>query len=150
PLQPAHGPGPNWLTTRPTLKVVAQLAGRLVALARLLRHRRQADRLQVAWDLWVELAGRFRFVVQYVVEQHPSVAFERQLAGQDLVKDHTQAIHIAAAVDFMTFAARLLGAHVGRRAENLALNRQRGFAALALGEAEVHNLGKVGARLRAF
>ena len=50
------------------------------------------------------------------------IAAERQLAGQQLVEDHAQAVDVAAAVDPVALAAGLLGAHVGRRAEHLAVD----------------------------
>ena len=72
-----------------------------VAPAGLLGHRLQADRLQVARDAVVEAARRPRLVVQHLVQQHPRGAAERQLAGQQLVEDHAQAVDVAAAIDLV-------------------------------------------------
>ena len=121
-------------------QVVGQLPRRGVAPARLLGHRLQADRLQVAGDVVVEAPRAARLVVQHLVQQHPRRAAERQLAGQQLVEDHAQAVDVAAAVDAVRLAPGLLGAHVGRRAQHLAVDRHRDLARLALGQAEVHQV----------
>ena len=44
-----------------------------------------------------------------------------KLAGQTVVEDDAQLIDVAAAVHLVAFATRLLGAHVGRRAQHLAV-----------------------------
>ena len=113
---------------------------RRVAPPRLLGHRLEADRLQVARDVVVERRGRPRLVVQHLVQQHPRRAAERQLAGQQLVEDHAEAVDVGAAVDLVRLAAGLLGAHVGGRAQHLALERHRDLARVALGQAEVHDV----------
>ena len=78
--------------------------------------------------------------MQHLVQEHPLAAPERQLAGQQLVEDHPQAVHVAAAVDLVRLAAGLLGAHVGRRAQHLAIERHRDLARVPLGQAEVHQV----------
>jgi hypothetical protein len=69
-------------------------------------------------------------------------AAERQLAGQQLVKDDAKAVNVAAAIDLVSLAARLLGAHVGRRAEHLTLDRHGAVAGIALGQAEIDQPGR--------
>ena len=71
-------------------------------------------RLQIARDLVVELARRPRLLVQDLVQQHPRVAAEGQLARQQLVQHHAQAVHVGSAIRPVALAARLLRRHVGR------------------------------------
>ena len=44
---------------------------------------------------------------------------------QELEQDHAQRIDVAAAVGRVAFAACLFGGHIGRRAEDPALERHR-------------------------
>ena len=90
--------------------------------------------------LVVEPARRPRLVLQHLQQQHPPVAAERQLAGQQLVEDDAEAVDVAAGVDPVRLAAGLLGAHVGRRAQHLAVEGHRRLVGLALGQAEVHQV----------
>ena len=60
--------------------------------------------------------------------------------GEQLVQHDAQAIDVAAAVNAVG-RTELLGAHVGERAEHLAVERHRGLAGFALGQAEVHDPG---------
>ena len=71
--------------------------------------------------LRVELSRAGRLVVDHLVNQHPRVAAERQLAGQQLKQNHAERVHVAAAVGRVGFAFRLLRRHVGRRAQHLAV-----------------------------
>ena len=68
------------------------------------------------------------------------VAAERPLAGQQLVEDDAEAVDVAAAIDPARLAPRLLGRHVGRRAQDLALLGHRDLFRLPLGQAEVHQV----------
>ncbi len=113
---------------------------RRVTARRGLGHRLEADRLQVARNLVVELARRPRLVVQHLEQQHLSVAAERPLPGQQLVEDDPQAVDVGPAVGLVRFAARLLGRHVGRRAQELAVHGHRRFVGVVLGQAEVHQV----------
>ncbi len=69
---------------------------------------------------------------------------ERQRTGQQFIKQHAQRIDIRAGVDILRAHLRLLGAHVLRRADKLALlGVQRPFGqrlSEGLGDAEVDNL----------
>ena len=74
------------------------------------------------------------------MQEHPRVAAERQLPGQHLVEDDPQAVDVATAIDLVGLAPRLLGAHVGRRAQHLAVERHRDLARFTLGQPEVHQV----------
>jgi hypothetical protein len=77
--------------------------------------------------------------VQDLVQEHPLRAAERQLASQQLVQHHPQAVHVGPAVHLVRVAAGLLRAHVRRGAQHLALDGHRDLAGVALGQAEVHH-----------
>ena len=81
------GPCADRLAAQVAPQVVGQLLRRGVAAGGRLGHRLQADRLQVARDLVVELPRRARLVLEDLEDQHPPVAPERALAGQQLVED---------------------------------------------------------------
>ncbi len=53
---------------------------------------------------------------------------------------HAQAVDVAAAVDLVALAAGLLRAHVGRRAQHLAVQRHGDLARVPLGQAEIHQV----------
>jgi hypothetical protein len=75
-LRTADGPGLDRPAVEEPAQVGGQFAGRLVAPRRLLGHRPQAYRLQVARNVVVEAARRPGVVVQHLVQQHPLVALE--------------------------------------------------------------------------
>ena len=75
-----------------------------------------------------------------LLDQHPRVAAERQLAGEQLEQDHAERINVAAAVGAVGFPFGLFGRHVGRRAQHLAVDRHRDFAHFAPRQAEVHQV----------
>ena len=85
--------------------------------------------------------GGARLVLQHLQDQHPPIAAERALAGQELVENDPEAVDVAPGVDPVRLAARLLGRHVGRRAQHLAVLGHDGLVGLALGQAEVHQVG---------
>jgi len=68
--------------------------------------------------------------------------FERANAGQALVQNHSQGIHVGARVE-IAFASDLLGGHVVRRAQRRAFLRElqapRAFG-VELGDAEIQDL----------
>ena len=74
------------------------------------------------------------------MHEHPGVAAEGKLAGEELEEDHAERIDIAAAVGGVGFALGLFGRHVGRRAEDLAVHRDGDFADFAARQAEVHEV----------
>ena len=51
------------------------------------------DRIQIARCFWL--------LMQNLVQQHPLVAAEGQLTGDQLVKNHAEAVDVAAAVYFV-------------------------------------------------
>ena len=104
-------------------KLVGKFVCSLVALTWVLFQALQPDRLQVALDIGVQLPRAGRFVVDHLVNQHPRVAAKREFARQQLKQDDAQRIHVAAAVGGVGFAVGLLGGHVGRRAEDVAVDR---------------------------
>ena len=148
PLGPADRPRADRLAVQEAPQVVGELLRGRIAAGGRLGHRLQADRLQVARDLVVELARRPRLVLEDLEDQHPPVAAERAFAGQQLVEDDARAVDIAPGVDPVRLAARLLGRHVGRRAQHLAVLGHDGLLGLALGQAEVHQV-RAGPRRRA-
>jgi hypothetical protein len=70
-----------------------------------------------------------------------AIAPERALAGKQFVEDHAEAIDIGPPVDLIRFTPCLLGRHVGRRPEDLAVQGHGGVVRFALGQAEVHQIG---------
>ena len=62
------------------------------------------------------------------------------LAGEQLVEHDARAVNVGPDVDPVRLAARLLGRHVGRRAQHLPVLGHDGFLGLALGQAEVHQV----------
>ena len=119
-------------------QVGGQIARRGVTPPRLLCQRLQADRLQIARNAIVELAQALRLVVENLVQQHPEVAAEGELAGEQFVEDDTEAVHVAAAVDLARLTGRLLRAHVRRCAYDRPILSDPNVSGVALGEAEVH------------
>ena len=61
------------------------------------------------------------------------LAVERRAAGEQLVEQHAQRIDVAARVDVQAAAFRLLGAHVERRADHLAVAGEHRLARSAPG-----------------
>ena len=57
---------------------------------------------------------RAGLVLQHLLPDHRPIPTERQLAGEHLVQDSAEAIQVAAPVDAVRLAPRLLGRHVGR------------------------------------
>ena len=99
PFDPADRACADRLAAQEAPQVVGQLPRGGIAPGGRLGHRLQADRLQVARDLVVELPRRPRLVLEDLEDQHPAVAPERPLAGQQLVEDDAEAVDIAAGVD---------------------------------------------------
>src|SRR5207302_2029765 len=81
-----------------------------------------------------------RLVGDNLLEHHADGASKRELAGQQLIEDDPEGVDIAAAVDAEALAARLLRAHVSRRAQDLAFHGQPDVSAVASGEAEIHDV----------
>ena len=65
-------------------------------------------------------------------------ALERLPPAAQAIEDHAEAEQVAAGIDRL--AAGLLGGHVGRRADDRSLLRQRRFLRGGAGQAEVEDL----------
>ena len=128
------------LAPHPPPQVVGELPGGLVAPGRLLGHRLQADRLQVTGDGAVELPRWPRRVLHDLQQEHPRLAPERHLPGQQLVQDHPEAVDVTAGVHPVDLAAGLLGTHIGGRAEHLAVERHGDVVGGPLGQAEIRQV----------
>jgi translation elongation factor EF-G len=106
----------------------------------MLRQALERDRLQVARDRIVDTTRRARLVLKHLDDEHALVAAERQLAGDEFVEHDAEAVDVTARIDVVPFAAGLLGRHVGRRAQHLAVARHGDLARVALGQAEIHDV----------
>ena len=137
----ADRPGADRLAGEIAPQVVGELPRGGVAAGGGLGHRLEADRLQVARDLVVEVARRPGLVLEHLEEEHPPVAAERALAGQQLVEDDAEAVDVAAGVDPPRLAPRLLGAACRRACPGPGPSWViDGVVGLALGQAEVHQV----------
>ena len=136
-LQPPHRPRPARFPAQVSPQVGGQLAGRGVPPGRLLGQGLQADGLQVARNAIVDPARRPGVLVQELMDDHHPGAAKRQLAAQELVEHDAQAVDVAAAVDVMRPAGGLLGAHVRRRADDLAVDRHHRIGLRADGQPEI-------------
>ena len=88
---------PHRLAALPPPQVVRQLRRRRVPPARLLLQTFQTDRLQIARRLRLQLPRRHRLVPRAPAASVSSVVgrLERRTAGQALVQDRPQRIHVA-------------------------------------------------------
>ena len=137
----ADRPRTDRFPAKPTSQVVGQVSCRRVATTRLLRHGLKRDRLQVAWNVVVQLARWLRVVMQDLVQKHPGRSAKRQLAGQQQIEDYAQAVDITATVHGVALAPRLLGRHVSRRAQHLAFEGHGDLIRVPLRQAEIHHVG---------
>ena len=87
------------LISEPAAEILGESIRSGISARRFLGHRLQADRLQVAWDAGRSAAGAASARRAEPGEGSSAVAAEGQLAGQQLVEDHAQAVDVAAAVD---------------------------------------------------
>ena len=142
-LPDVQRPGQDRLTGQETAQIRRQVRRRLVALARLLGHRLEADHLQRSGNAIVEAARGAGIFVQYLMQQHAHIAAEGQFAGEQFVQDDAKTVDIAAAIDAVSLAPRLFRRHVRRRAQHLTLRRHGDLTGLALGQAEVHQVRHV-------
>ena len=74
-------------------------------------------------------------------QQHSALAAKRQFAREKFEQDHAQRVNVAASIGPVPLAAGLLGRHVGRRAQQLSLDREGHFADFAACQAEVDDVG---------
>ena len=111
-------PGQHRLAPQPSPQVGREVGGRRVATTRLLGHRLQADRLEVAGDRdRPDRRGGRGSSSRIRASSIATGARERPRAGQQLVEDHAQAVDVGPRVDRLLAAVGLLRRHVGRRAD---------------------------------
>ena len=103
--------------------------------------------LQVARHAAVQPPRRADVIGSRLGQQRPRPAAEWQFAGQQLVQDHAEAVHVAPSVHGVR-VADLLGTHVGGGAEELTIDRHRGLVGAAQGQAEVHEARGQGTGVR--
>jgi hypothetical protein len=95
-------------------QVIGQVAPRRVAVARPLGQGFQADAVELPGHRVVHLPGRLRLDAGNLFEQLGlCLPLERPAAGEQFIEDDAEAEDVAAAIDAVSFAARLLGTHVG-------------------------------------
>ena len=126
------------------LDVVAHLPGRLVAVARVLGHGLEHDRVRPRRDLRVHPRRRDRVLPHVLVgDRDRRVAGERRPAGQQLVQQAPGGVQVAAGID--PLAPGLLRRQVLRGADDLRGLGHRGLrVADRPGDAEVHHLDVAG------
>ncbi len=138
-----HGASEHRLAVEPSAEVGREGIGAGVAMGRLLGHRLQADGLQILGDGIIEAARRARVLLADPRQQHLARPRERPRAGQELVEDGAQAVDVRAGVELRRLAPRLLGGHVGRRADHPAVEGERRLGAAALGQPEIGEIDSV-------
>ena len=133
-------------------KLVEHVARRLVAVARVLLQAAAENSRQMRRQVRAQLRNRRGLVAQDRGDHvHRARAVERTFAGQHLIEHDAEREDVGPRVDLP--AARLLGRHVGHRAEDLALPGQLdaarrrhvgdvrvGVRRVELGETEVEHL----------
>ena len=130
-------------------ELVEDVTGRLVPVARVLLEAPPDHAFQLLRQLGPDLRHGRRLVLQHGRQELDRVhAAERTLSGRDLEQHHAEGEDVGALVHLL--AARLLGGHVVRRADDQALPRRgeglesRGRDVVArhgqLGQAEVEHL----------
>src|SRR5690606_1415838 len=129
-------------------KVATEIAGEevraRVAPVRLLRHRSQTDRLEVAGDVIAQCAGRAGLLMDDLIEHPAPRSVEGAFAGEELVEDDAERVDVGARIDRLDIAARLLGRHVRGRSEDLPVDDDGDLAFVAAREAEVGDVGSSG------
>jgi hypothetical protein len=128
-----------WTAARWAARTSAShLAGRLVAIGRILGHQSGDDRCEPFGDLGVLIGYRPRRVVADLAQDGDGgFGREGRLPGAGGVQDATEAEEVAAVVDRL--AARLFGRHVMGRAGDRSGRGEAGVVA-GLGQAEVGDL----------
>ena len=138
-----NGVGSSGRHRLPGTQILGHFDCSAVAIGRALGERLQADAVQLTGQAVVQLPGRPRLLRLDLFEhERQLVVGDRSPSGKQLVKHDTQAVHVCAGIDPMTFAAGLLGAHVRRSA-----GQARVFAEILLPQRE-SEVGDVGLVLR--
>ena len=145
-LPEADRAGSDRLAFEEVAQIVGQLAGRGIAMPRLLGHRLQTDALQVARNGPVESPGTRRIGADDLVEQLGSSSRERKRAGEKLVENDAQAVDVRAMVDRMCRVAAdgLLRAHVGGSADDRPVVGQMNRLLVKERQAEIDDPGLTG------
>ena len=86
------------------------------------------------------MRGR-RFLLLDPRDQHSLAPLERSDAGQELVEDHSQAVDVGPGVNRPLFTSRLLGRHVCRGADHLAVQRGKPIGTGQLCQSEIGEEG---------
>jgi hypothetical protein len=128
-------------------QVLGELPGAGIAIGRGLGHSLQADGFQVAWDRWVDPAGRPRFVVENLFDNRAHGSLVGDLAGQETIEDAAEAVDVGSAINGVAVSSGLLGAHVGGRSQDVSLLSHGGVGIAAQRQAEVHEHGLAQDRL---
>ena len=141
PLPRRGRAGGDRLAVQPPPQVVGQRPGGGVAAGRRLRQALQADRPEVAGQARDEAAGRGGVGPPHLLQRrhhvHPA---ERRTAGQHLVQDRPEPVHVRCRADRPHVPGRLLRRHVARRPHHRPARGQPGRHLVLLGEAEVGQL----------
>ena len=112
----------------PGLYFQTQRGGRSVALGRRFRQRAQAGGFESLGHIGPQLAGRCWSVAdQFFQYRHGIGARKRRLSRENLVENRAETVDVRAAVDQVEPALGLLGGHVGRRTDDVALDGLRGL-----------------------
>ena len=92
-------------------RVFRQVVGTRVPLLRFLLQALEADRLQVGGHLRLQAARRHRLEVSHLLDRvQDRRADERRAAGDHLVEDDAERVHVGERADVLGVAAGLLGA----------------------------------------
>ena len=105
----------------------------------MLGDRLEADHLQVAGDGHVDRPRPGWRLVEDPRDQDRVGTTERRPSAEHLVEDDTQTVDVAAAIDFTHPPGRLFGAHVGGRAEEVAILGQQGMGSDHSGQPEIQD-----------
>jgi hypothetical protein len=115
-----------------------------IALDRLFLQAAVADRLQVGRRPRLQLAHRGRLLAHHLQDRVQGRGrLEGRPAGQALVQDGAQGVHVGRRAHALAVPAGLLRRHVRGRAQDGAGGGQPGAHLDALGQAEVGDLGRV-------
>ena len=129
---------------RPATKIPPQLVGhglggRIPPCRRFLKTF-QADRLQISWNATIESARAGRLVLNNLLEQHADASAKRRVSRKQFEEDDAKRVHVRTAIRIVAGARGLLRRHVGRSADDLALDRHCDLARVSFGQSEIHHV----------
>lgn len=103
---------------------LGQLARRSVAVCRILPQAPQADRFNLGVNVRVQRSRRGRLLILDLVHEGPQTfRLERRSAGERLIQRGSETVDIGPVVD-PPLPRELLGAQIGRRADDISRTRQ--------------------------